>query len=754
MTDMIKQYYSLLLIVALMFGATPIKAEEAATLQEARRVIDRFTGGTMEVNLELSLAKDARECDSYAYSVTDGVLTVKGSNGVALCHGFYNYVKSIHAGISSWSGNRFVHPVSFPEVTEVKVTSPYRDHYYLNVVTYGYTMPYWDEKRWDEELDWMVLHGIDMPLALVAQEAIQRRVWLRMGLTNTQIDDYFVGAAHLPWMRMGNISGKSLDGPQSANWDAKQIALMKHILARMRRLGMRPIVPAFAGFVPQTIQSLFPSANLTTTHWGGSFQNYRLDPEDALFKEMGTAFVQEWEKEFGECKYYLADSFNEMDVPNDLAKLTKYGDITYGSIKEANPNAVWVLQGWMLGYQRSNWTNGKLQAMMKNVPDDKMMILDMAADYNNHFWNNGYNWDLYPQFFGKEWVWSVIPNMGGKNCLTGRLNFYANGRLDALNSANKGNLTGYGFAPEGIENNEVIYELLTDGGWSSDAIDLDKWLANYAACRYGSNPQEITDYYTLMRSSVYDSFTDHPRYGWLMRPNDGSGAGSVNTNQSFFTGLEKFAEAAPVLGTNPLYKYDLIEAAVMYAGGKIEKLTQLIKAEIAAGDRSKAEALIESFTDLMLTTDQLLTCHPTFQLERWENMAMEMGVTAAEKSLYAKNARRIVSTWGYSSSRSVNDYAARVWSGLIRDYYLPRWLTYFDNKLNGKSSSITALEDAFVNAAPTLSAVTSVTDTLALCHNLIEKAKAAVEVTYERVTVIQPSTDVENHWYAIRSGCN
>lgn len=60
--------------------------------------------------------------------------------------------------------------------------SPFPRHYHYNVVTYGYTLPYWDWQRWEEEIDWMALHGVDMPLALVANEAITARVWKRLGL--------------------------------------------------------------------------------------------------------------------------------------------------------------------------------------------------------------------------------------------------------------------------------------------------------------------------------------------------------------------------------------------------------------------------------------------------------------------------------------------------------------------------------------------------------------------------------------------
>lgn len=101
----------------------------------------------------------------------------------------------------------------------------------------------------------MALHGIDMPLALVANEAISARVWKKLGLTDREIADYFVGPAHFPWMRMGNISG--IDGPLPLEWHEGQLELQHKILDRMKSLGMKPVCPGFAGFLPKSMKRIF-----------------------------------------------------------------------------------------------------------------------------------------------------------------------------------------------------------------------------------------------------------------------------------------------------------------------------------------------------------------------------------------------------------------------------------------------------------------------------------------------------------------
>lgn len=683
----------------------------------ARDVIEAFAGKDYPVRL--SLSQDSQDgCDRYSYEVRNGVLRIEGSSNVALCRGFYDYVKSQKAGICSWSGNRFALPEKLSDTGSVTVVSPFRHHFYFNVVTYGYTMPYWDWDRWNREIDWMALHGIDMPLALVANEAITVRVLERLGLGYDEISDYLVGPAHAPWFRMGNISHH--DSPVPEEWHEGQIELMHRILEKMRSLDMSPICPGFAGFVPKAIKRIYPDLELMEMSWSdGSFHNWMIDPKNEMFAKIGQMFIEEWEKEFGKCDYYLVDSFNEMDIPfppkGDPARyelLADYGEKVYDAIKAGNPDAVWVMQGWMFGYQRHIWDYETLQALVSRVPDDRMLLLDLAADYNKCFWHSEFNWEFYKGFFDKPWVYSVIPNMGGKTGMTGDLEFYANGRLEAMNSANRGNLTAYGFAPEGIENNEVIYELLADGGWTSDRIDLDRWLADYSECRYGAAPQEIKDYWSEIRQGVYGTFTDHPRYVWQFRPGN-SKRGSINIDDHLFKAIESFASASDDLAGSPLYVVDLEELTAQYLGARMEENIRTIYEKAASGEDFQAEK--EAFLEMGMTLDKVLASHPNLKLENWISYARNWGSTGAVADYYEHNAKRLITVWG----PPVDDYSARIWSGLVRDYYLPRWRKWFSAIENGEEFDIAQWEEDWVRHSSGTSAVEPFEDPVEACTTAI-----------------------------------
>lgn len=636
--------------------------------------------------------------DHYQIKVKDNKVVVWGNSPTALTRGAYDYLKNATHSIVSWSGSNINIPEDLPDYKN-RVQTPFRYRYYMNTVTHGYTTPYWDWKRWEKEIDWMALHGMNMPLIAGAHEAILLRTFKKLGLTEEEALDYFSGPAHFPWNRMGNIG--SWDGPPPISFFKKQLDLAHKMQDRMKELDMDPIIHAFAGFVPKAIERIYPDEELRELGWGGFEEKVQiLSPKSDLFEKIGKLYIQEWEKEFGKGEFYLADSFNEMDVPlsddPEIAKqeLANYGEVVYKPIAEANPDAVWVMQGWTFPYHKDKegklfWTPDRLKAMMSKIPNDKLLILDMANEYNAIHWKIDYSWEMYKGFFGKQWVYSFIPNMGGKVPLNGVLDFYAKAPKEALEYKKKGNLVGFGFAPEGIENNEIIYELLSDWGWRHDTIDLDKWLKGYCAAKYGSYPKTIKDAYTLLRKSALGTFTDHPRFKYQFRP--GSGHASVHKSKDFEKAVHLFLSSSEALKTSDLYVYDAIELGGQFIGLKIDEL--LTKAENEK-DKDLKYNTYQVAIDLMLKLDKVLASHPNHKLDNWVELARNFGDSDEEKLYYESNAKRLNTTWG----GGVNEYAARTWNGLIGGYYAQRWQLWLDAKKEGKEFDMLGWEENWIRS--------------------------------------------------------
>ena len=686
--------YKALILILFLWEAS-VSFGKSNPEEHARQVISRVAGVEIADRFIFELGKTESLKDQFSVSVVDNKVIVRGSSATSLCRGAYEYLRNAAHSIISWSGTRIDLPEKTPGYQDSSDT-PFKYRYYMNAVTHGYTTPFWDWARWERELDWMAVHGMNMPLIGGAHEAILFRVFQSLGLADDEILDYFSGPAHFPWNRMGEITG--WDGPPPRSFFKKQIELTHKMLDRMRELEMYPIVHAFAGFVPEGLKRIYPNEEFRKLGWGGFERKVHiLAPDSRLYDKIGKLFIEEWEKEFGKGAFYLADSFNEMDVPlsddpeRQKEELAAFGAAVYKPIAEANPDAVWVMQGWTFPYHRDKegklfWTADRLKAFFSRIPDDKLLILDMANEYNALFWKIDYSWEMYEGFFGKQWIYSFIPNMGGKVPYNGVLDFYASAPQLALEYKDKKNLVGFGFAPEGIENNEVIYELLSDWGWTTDPIDLDAWLEMYCLARYGAYPEPMKEAWSLFRKSCFGTFTDHPRFLYQFRPGE-SHQPTVHYSDEFRLDVRKFIEAAEFIDQgNLLYQYDAIELAVQYFGHLID---ENLKGFLAEGDDQEA---FEKAIEMLGVCDTLLASHPNHRLQNWVDLARNCGDSREESDYYESNAKRLITTWG----GIVNDYSARVWHGLLAGYYRERWIFYKEAYQEFNKSDLLKWEEQWI----------------------------------------------------------
>lgn len=675
-----------ILAALMLFGCKQATSE---TVKVAEEVICRTIGTVEGIVLEEVPSVDGKDC--YEIDAKDGKLLIKGSSPSAICYAFNKYLRYACGSMVTWGGQNLNIPMHWPDYNETSV-SPYQFRYFLNVCTFGYTAPYWDWDRWSQELDWMALHGVNMPLASVASEAIARRVWVQLGLSEEEADAFFTGAAYLPWHRMGNIN--AFNGPLTEEWHDGQIELQHKILDRMRELGMEPVAPAFAGFVPPAFMDKHPEVKANQLEWGGFDKEFNacvLAPDSPYFSEIGKLFIQEWEKEFGKAKYWLSDSFNEMKLPVDKDDvqgkhelLAQYGEAICNSILAGDPDAVWVTQGWTFGYQHDFWDKESMKALLSRVPDDKLVIVDLGNDYPKWVWKTEQTWKVHEGFYGKQWIYSYVPNFGGKVLPTGDLNMYASGSVEALNSEWNSGLIGFGSAPEGLENNEVVYELLADMGWQSEKLDLDQWLESYCKARYGYCDEKVMEAWRLLHGSVYSSLYSYPRFTWQTVVPDQRRKSLHDIDDDFGRAVKCLLEAADSCAESQLYVNDIVEFASLWLGELADR-----HYEKALSLRGTAEGAVElsAAIELLTVADRLLASHPDHQLSRWVSDARAWG-DGPKADHFEADAKRLITTWGGWQE----DYAARFWSGLIKDYYIPRIEIWFSDK----ADALDAWEESWI----------------------------------------------------------
>lgn len=611
--------------------------------------------------------------DWFEVSSKDGKIVLRGNNGVSVASALYYYLTEYCHCQITWNGTNLNLPENLPEVTEpVHKNSPYEYRYYLNYCTFNYSMSWWDWNRWEKEIDWMALHGINMPLAITGEEYVWDEVYRSYGFTDADLDSFFSGPAYFSWFWMGNLDGWG--GPLPMTWKQTHRDLQKKILASERELGMTPVLPAFTGHVPASFKRFFPEAKLKQTNWGNDFgDTYILDANDPLFAKIGKKFLDAQTKIYGTNHLYSADTFNENTPPSDEpAYLSALSSKVFEGMKDADPDAVWVMQGWLFYSHRDFWKAPQIKGLLDAVPNNRMIILDLAAEIEPV-------WKRTEAFYGKQWIWNMLHNFGGNITMFGRIETVATQPALALADSTSGQMKGIGLTMEGIEQNPVLYELMTGNIWRNKPIDLQEWLKKYILNRYGNADAGLEKAWNILENTVYN--------GKVIR----DGAESIIVARPTFEGYRRWArtklnyapedllpawdlfmKAIPECENSDGFQYDLVDLTRQVLANYALPVQQAFAEAYKANNKAAFNKYSAEFLGLIEDMDRLLATRKDFMLGPWITDARSWGGTGSEKALYEQNARDLITLWGDAGNR-LHEYSNRQWSGLLDDFYKPRW---------------------------------------------------------------------------------
>ena len=501
-------------LTALLCMAAGCRSEDDAAVRAlARRIIPEH-----EKQFRFERLTDTTEC--FELESRGSKIVVRGNSSASIAVGLNHYLKNYCLTTVSWHAcNPVEMPAVLPRIDEkVRVESRARERFFLNYCTFGYTMPWWGWTEWERFIDWMALQGVTMPLAITGQEAVWQRVWTRLGLSDEEVRAYFTGPAHLPWHRMSNID--RWQGPLPEEWIDGQLALQQRILARERELGMKPVLPAFAGHVPQELKRLHPDARITrVSYWGGFDDRYRcsfLDPMDPLFAVIQREFLTEQTRLFGTGHIYGADPFNEIDAPTwDPETLAGMSRHIYESMAEVDPEAVWLQMGWLFYADPTHWTAENIRAFLGAVPQDRLLMLDYFCEFTEI-------WKQTEKFHGQPYLWCYLGNFGGNTMLSG--NFHTvSARMEDAFAHGGDNLRGVGSTLEGFGVNQFMYEFVLDKAWNTGIAD-DEWFARQADRRTGfRDPAARTGGHDSRRPALRAARPRNPLFPFFRRGRAGRG---------------------------------------------------------------------------------------------------------------------------------------------------------------------------------------------------------------------------------------
>ena len=632
--------------------------------------IDKGASAKFKTELVKS-QKDFFELDQQGKKVV-----VRGNTWVNIASGVNWYLK-YYAGIHlSWNQMQATLPAVLPAVSrKERHETDLTQRYAFNYCTFSYSMAFWDWKRWEQEIDWLALHGVNLPLAIVGEECVWRNMLLKLGYSEEEVGQFIAGPAFLAWWEMNNLEGWG--GPLPLSWYDRQERLQKQILARMKQLGMHPVLPGYCGMVPHDAKEKLHLNVADAGLWNGFQRPANLLPTDPRFAEIATLYYNELTKLFGKADYYSMDPFHES---NDDASIdyAKAGEAMMQAMKRVNPKAVWVIQGW---------TENPRPAMVDDMKTGDLLVLDLFSECRPMFGIPSI-WKRDEGYKQHEWLFCLLENFGANVGLHGRMdqlldNFYCGKR----------NCKGIGFTMEGSENNPVMFELMSELPWRPEKFKKEDWVRQYVKARYGVEDPLIERAWLQLARTIYNCPAGNNQQGphesiFCGRPTLNNFQASSWSKMKNYYDPSATLDAAQMMNSvaekyrgNNNFEYDLVDITRQALADQARLQYQRAIADYKAFAGKEFESDYRRFLLMLLMQDKLLGTRSEFRLGHWTEAARNCGTTPQEQDLYEWNARVQITTWGNrycADTGGLRDYAHKEWQGLLKDFYYVRWESYFE----------------------------------------------------------------------------
>ena len=457
---------------------------------------------------------------------------------------------------------------------------------------------------------------------------------------------------------------------------------------------------------------------------------------------------------------YNVDTFNEMNpASSDPGYLANTSAAVFAGMRAADPDAIWLMQGWL--FLSGFWNANTVKPYLDAVPNSGMIILDLYTEAVPI-------WSRYESYYGKPYVWCMLHNFGGRRSLCGNLTRIATQpAIDRVSST----MAGVGLTPEAIEQNPVVYEMMLETGWTTEAIDVPSWITEYVHGRYGAtigSNADLQEAWSTLTSSVYQFNFGQTFLGTLHRspgipsvketleydadPRDPSTfgytskqrvahqfeqqqqhsdrlgydfAGVTSAWRNMVSGAAAAKSQSKSGGISGPLSYDLVDVGRQVLVDAHADLVTLASAAYIKWKKNGTDTSAElavvgtALLGIIIDLDSLLIRDPNYLLGNWIETAKTWGTNDVERRRMEANARYQITLWGPSGQ--INDYAEKHWAGLVGTYYYGRWRLW-----------INTLQTAVKTGKPV--------DTGAYGHDLLTWEQAWCQSNNSYTTV--PYTDV------------
>lgn len=630
------------------------------------RFVARVTKGKFEGKVQFALKESESGFDEYRLWAKNGKIEIEATSGCAGGAALNAYLKKYcryQFGILGVSGEL---PPSPPDtLADMTETSVFHYRYAFNYCTFGYTYAFNDWSDWERVTDYLILSGYNLVLNPIGNECVWVELLTKYGYTREEAKKYISAPNYLPWQWMMNLSAYRSEYPDY--WFDEQKEISRKFNEKLKAFGMSAVLAGYCGAVPDDFGRKYPDVKIVPQgKWSNFIRPSFLLPENELFGKISNDYYRLQKEILGaeDAHYYSVDPFHEGGEKAGI-DLKDFARRILAEMQRVDDKAVWALQGWLENPDRE---------MLSAIPKSDVLIMNLQADKEP---------DGGDDFCGFAHVYCVVNNFGGEQAVRGsakRTYLLAHEMAESDNSA----CCGIGMMPEGVECDEVLFDVIADVAVRTNVRPIREYLQEYIAARYGVCNEELIKAFEILFDKVYilDSSKYAHESGLIARPSPTVKKVCFWAADAVVEDIAPLTEVLQILlkyyeecESRAGYRVDLIAVARQLIGDISWRYIYPMHEAFAVKDKEAFERNKQSLQELF-PLQRIVECDENLNYQRYLDKAAKRGKTDTDKRWLVRCAKQLITLWGERGADRLHDYAAREYGDMVKLYYTPRWEKY------------------------------------------------------------------------------
>ena len=603
------------------------------------RICDSFILKTIEPDGEF---------DCYEVYAEDGKIVLAGNSNLSLAMAYYRYLSEF-CGIIITSGDYDISTLGTAPLPDRKITCTVKQKIRARTSYEFFALEgnYWGFDRWEKEIDFMAMHGINTPLQPVGFDGVLYKTLVDFGLDDKLCLEFSSGPAYIMRQLTGNVAG--FNAVNSRDYLERKIYIGRMITEREKELGMSPVLPASLPSVPFSLRKKYIKMDIFKAPlWYNLPPIFYIKPENAFYQLFCGGFIRKQRELLGDTKTFFFEPLYEVNHKGYNSFLSEFAYSLSKMLNDFDPEAVC--------YTHLSAINSEF---FKDVEGTKFIFI-----------NDNNNTELIK---GKRYINAIKGNYYGRTTIYGDIEKVCKYLMSDENSL------GTALELDTFRENPLYCAAALKALTANEPFDSDSLAADFARKRYKTD--EFCDDIVKLKNLCYNSDTVTGSILCARPTTKTEHCAPFDTFEKSYDYRELFSLAKNILD-NPARKNDALRADIQsiirqslsdFAYPVYLKSTQFFRDKNVRNFEQASNLFLEICEDV----DRLLKTREETNLSTKYEEAHSLGETKDEREQIDINFLMLHTIWGPFDHTILYDIAWAEWGGLVKDYYAARWHMYF-----------------------------------------------------------------------------